>query len=63
MLHQRAQQRGIVLGAGGSALKRLGAAARADVELFLGRPVYLEISVKVAPKWRVDEAAVRRFGY
>jgi len=60
---ERAQQRGIVLGAGGSALKRLGAAARADVELFLGRPVYLEISVKVAPKWRVDEAAVRRFGY
>lgn len=60
---ERDQQRGIVVGAGGSALKRLGAAARADVELFLGRPVYLEISVKVAPKWRADEAAVRRFGY
>lgn len=60
---ERQQQKGILLGAGGSALKRLGAAARADAEMFLGRPLYMEISVKVAPKWRNDDRTVRQFGY
>ena len=60
---ERQQQKGILLGAGGSALKRLGAAARADAEVFLGRPLYMEISVKVAPKWRSDDRTVRQFGY
>ena len=41
----------------------VGAAARADVEAFTGRPLFLELSVKVAPKWRSDERAVRQFGY
>jgi GTP-binding protein Era len=60
---ERDQQKGILIGAGGQALKRLGAAARADVEAFTGRPLFLELSVKVAPKWRSDERAVRQFGY
>ena len=60
---EREQQKGILLGAGGSALKRLGAAARADAEMFLGRPLYMEISVKVSPKWRSDDRTVRQFGY
>lgn len=60
---ERPRQRAILLGAGGSALKRLGAAARADVELFLGRPVYLELSVKVVPGWRRSAAALEAWGY
>ena len=60
---ERDTQKGIVVGEGGTALKRLGAAARADIEAFTGRPLFLEISVKVAPKWRSDEKAVRQFGY
>ena len=60
---EREQQKGILLGAGGSALKRLGAAARADAEVFLGTPLFMEISVKVAPKWRSDDRTVRQFGY
>ncbi len=60
---ERPRQRAILLGAGGGALKRLGAAARADVELFLGRPVYMEISVKVVPGWRRSAAALEAWGY
>ena len=60
---ERPRQRAILLGAGGAALKRLGAAARADVELFLGRPVYMEISVKVVPGWRRSAAALEAWGY
>ena len=41
------RQRGIIIGRGGSALKQLGTAARAEVEEFLGRPVFLSMSVKV----------------
>lgn len=60
---ERPRQRAILIGEGGSALKRLGAAARADVELFLGRPVYLELSVKVVPGWRRSAAALEAWGY
>lgn len=60
---ERPRQRAILLGAGGSALKRLGAAARADVELFLGRPVYLELSIKVVPGWRRSAASLEAWGY
>lgn len=42
------RQRGIIIGKAGSALKALGAAARAEIEEFLGRPVYLSISVKAS---------------
>lgn len=44
---EKERQRGILIGKGGSALKQLGTAARAEVEEFLGRPVYLSLSVKV----------------
>lgn len=56
-------QKGIVIGKGGAAIKRLGQAARAAIEGFLGRPVFLELRVKVLPKWRRDERALKRFGY
>ncbi|KAI3428232.1 hypothetical protein D9Q98_006612 [Chlorella vulgaris] len=60
---EKERQRGILIGKGGSALKQLGTAARAEVEEFLGRPVYLSLSVKVREGWRKDEQQVERLGY
>ncbi len=56
-------QKGIIIGKGGAAIKRLGQAARGAIETFLNRPVFLELRVKVLPKWRRDERALKRFGY
>ncbi|KAK9842092.1 hypothetical protein WJX81_008104 [Elliptochloris bilobata] len=55
-------QRGIIIGKGGSALKALGSAARVDIEEFLGRPVYLDLTVKVKQNWRRDERLVSSYG-
>ena len=63
ILVERPGQRAIVLGQGGAALKRLGSLARADVEAFLGRPVFLELSVQVAPDWRQADERLREFGF
>ncbi|KAI7844987.1 hypothetical protein COHA_001353 [Chlorella ohadii] len=57
------RQRGILIGKAGSALKALGAASRAEIEEFLGRPVYLSISVKVREGWRKDAQQLERMGY
>jgi GTP-binding protein Era len=59
ILVERAGQRAIILGAA----KELGAGARARIEEFLGRPVYLELSVQVAPNWRSAPDRLREFGY
>jgi GTP-binding protein Era len=59
----RASQKGIVIGHKGAALKKVGTAARHDLEEFLGKKVFLELFVKVADGWRDSEAALRRFGY
>lgn len=56
---ERVSQRKIVIGKGGAALKRVGASARQSIEAFLGRPVYLELWVKVAKDWRRDERFIR----
>jgi GTP-binding protein Era len=56
-------QKGIVIGEGGRMLKKIGAAARKEIEAMSGRKVFLELRVKVAKDWRDDEAALRRFGY
>ncbi|MCK4303460.1 MAG: GTPase Era [Candidatus Eisenbacteria sp.] len=56
-------QRGILIGKGGQAIKRLGSKARVSIEEFLSRPVFLGIKVKVMPNWRRDKRALRRFGY
>jgi GTP-binding protein Era len=56
-------QRGILLGKGGTALKALSTASRAEVEDFLGRPVFLELSVKVREKWRTDPKSLEALGY
>ncbi len=60
---ERESQKAIIIGKGGRALKRLGSAARRDIEKFLGRPVFLELSVKVAERWRRDEAFIRQSVY
>ena len=56
-------QKGIVIGEGGGMLKKIGAAARKEIEAMSGRKVFLQLRVKVAKDWRNDEAALRRFGY
>jgi GTP-binding protein Era len=49
---ERAGQKGIVIGAGGGLLKRAGTAARQDMEALFGRKIFLELFVKVRPRWR-----------
>ena len=59
----RTSQKGIIIGHKGAALKKVGTAARKDLEEFLGKKVFLELFVKVADGWRDSGAALRRFGY
>jgi GTP-binding protein Era len=56
-------QKPILLGKGGQAIKKLGTAAREDIETFLGKQVYLELHVKIRPDWRDDPTYLKRFGY
>jgi GTP-binding protein Era len=56
-------QKGIVIGQGGRMLKRIGRAARQEIERLLGTKVYLELWVKVRKRWPRDEAALRQLGY
>ena len=60
---QRETQKGIVLGQGGKMIKQLGTLARKDIEEFIGRKVFLELFVKVRPKWRDSELYLREYGY
>ena len=60
---QRDTQKGIILGEGGSMIKKLGTDARIDIEKFLDRKVFLELFVKVKPKWRDNEMQLREYGY
>ena len=60
---QRETQKVIILGSGGSMIKKLGTDARKDIEAFLGRKVFLELFVKVRPKWRDNEFQLKEYGY
>ena len=60
---QRETQKGIILGEGGSMIKKLGTNARKDIEAFLDRKVFLELFVKVRPKWRDNEMQLKEYGY
>lgn len=60
---ERETQKAIILGHQGSAIRKLGIAARKDIEAFIEAGVYLELSVKVSDDWRQDERKLRRFGY
>jgi GTPase len=60
---ERDSQKGIVIGEGGRTIKALGAAARAKIETLLGQRVFLDLHVKVLPKWRRDAPTLKRLGY
>lgn len=60
---ERDSQKGIIIGKGGAKLKRVGIAARRDIETFFGKRVFLEIFVKVEKDWRNRENKLRSFGY
>jgi GTPase len=55
-------QKQIVVGRGGSVVKEIGTRARPELELLLGHPVFLELHVKVKPRWRRDETLLQRLG-
>lgn len=59
----REKQKMIVLGKGGSAIKRLGMESRKSLEKWLESKVFLELHVKVKDNWRDDERQLRHFGY
>jgi GTP-binding protein Era len=55
-------QKQIVVGRGGSVVRQIGTRARPEIELLLGRPIYLELQVKTRPRWRRDAAMLERLG-
>ena len=55
-------QKQIVVGKGGSVVKEIGSRARPEIEHLLGHQVFLELQVKVRPKWRRDERLLERLG-
>ncbi len=60
---EKSSHKGIIIGAGGSMLKRIGSRSRADLERFLDRKVNLQLWVKVKKDWRDNEYLLKEFGY
>jgi GTP-binding protein Era len=60
---ERESQKAIIIGQGGATLKKIGIAARKEIETQLERQVFLQIRVKVRKNWRNDEEALRLFGF
>lgn len=60
---ERQSQKGIIVGKRGTAIRRLGQEARAKIEHFLGRPVYLDLWVKALPGWRRRRRELARLGF
>ncbi|MBD5269287.1 MAG: GTPase Era [Bacteroides sp.] len=60
---ERDSQKGIIIGKGGEKIKKVGIEARADIEKFFGKKVFLEMFVKVEKDWRNRENKLRAFGY
>ncbi len=60
---EKESQKGILIGAGGQMLRRIGTAAREEIERMVGGRVYLDLWVKVSKNWRRDMQRVRRMGY
>ena len=63
LLVERDSQKGIVIGENGAMLKKIGSAARREIEAMSGRKIFLELRVKVDKDWRDNESALRRLGY
>lgn len=60
---ERDSQKGIIIGKGGVALKRVGSQARKDIEAFFGKQVFLQLFVKVDRDWRSSQSRLRHYGY
>lgn len=60
---QRESQKAIIIGEGGKMIKQIGSLARQEVEKFLEQKVFLELFVKVRPKWRENELYLKEYGY
>ena len=60
---EKDSHKGIIIGKGGSMLKRIGTAARKDIEGLLESRVNLKLWVKVRPKWRDSDVQMKNFGY
>lgn len=63
ILVERESQKPIIIGKKGESIKKLGLLARSGIEEFLGKSVFLELRVKIRPKWRSDEKELKRLGY
>ena len=59
----RETQKAIIIGEKGKMIKQLGTMARKDIEEFIGQKIFLELFVKVRPKWRDNDLQLREYGY
>ena len=62
MLVETESQKGILVGKRGAMVREIGTRARPEIEQILGHRVFLQLKVKVKPKWRRDEATLERMG-
>ena len=60
---EKSSQKGILIGKGGAMIKRIGAAARAEIAELVGGSAHLRLRVSVSPGWRGDPAALDELGY
>ncbi len=60
---QRETQKAIIIGEGGKMIKKIGTEARKEIEKFVGSKVFLELFVKVRPKWRENDLFLKEYGY
>lgn len=60
---ERDSQKGIIIGKAGTALKRVGTLARAEIEEFFQKPVFLQLFVKVDKDWRSNQSRLKHYGY
>ncbi len=60
---QRETQKSIIIGEGGRMIKKIGGEARKDIEKFVDQKVFLELFVKVRPKWRENDIFLKEYGY
>jgi GTPase len=60
---QRESQKAIIIGEGGKMIRQIGTMARVEIEQFLDQKVFLELFVKVRPKWRDNDLFLKEYGY
>ena len=60
---QRESQKAIIIGEGGKMIKQIGSLARVEIEKFIEQKIFLELFVKVRPKWRDNELFLKEYGY